>query len=52
MIVTEEYPEQLNAADALFEAAGELEIEHSKSDDCSHDETVPPKIMRNDKPHC
>ena len=52
MIVTEVYPEQLNAADALFEAAGELEIEHSESDDCSHDETVPPKKLRNDNSRC
>ena len=36
----------------LFEAAGELEIEHSESDDCSHDETVPPKKLRNHNSRC
>ena len=46
----DKYPEISNVEDALLEPTGELEIEDSKSDDCSNDETVPPKISRNDNP--
>lgn len=41
----------IDSGDALFESAGELEIENNESEYCSDDETVQSKKSRNDNPH-